>query len=71
MFRSDSTGTKINVYQSVYGIEWTMDDTPVLRATSSTWYSEKIDNPMVVYDGTGYKMYYQGKKSKAEHTKSA
>lgn len=36
MFRSDSTGTKINVYQSVYGNEWTTDETSVLETTSNT-----------------------------------
>ncbi len=61
MFSSDSTGTKINVYRSENGIAWTKEGTPVLEVEVETWYSTKIDNPMVVYDGTEYKMYYQGK----------
>lgn len=61
MFSSSSDGKEINVYYSVYSNEWTKDTTPVLETTGGTWYSTKIDNPMVVYDGTEYKMYYQGK----------
>ena len=64
MFSSNSDGTAINVYESTDGEKWGSTLTKVLDISNSAvgdWAKKKIDNPMVVYDGTEYKLYYQGK----------
>lgn len=64
MFNSSSDGTAINVYESEDGFNWGSNPTMVLNtANVGDWAKTKIDNPMVIYDGTEYKLYYQGKSS--------
>ncbi|WP_296969456.1 right-handed parallel beta-helix repeat-containing protein, partial [Tepidanaerobacter sp. EBM-38] len=62
MFNSNSGGNEINVYESADGFTWGNTSTKVLDTSAvGDWAKKKIDNPMVVYDGTEYKLYYQGK----------
>ena len=61
MFISNPDGSAINVYSSVDGTNWTLAKESVLNnGSGDNWDADKIDNPMVIHDGTGYKLYYQG-----------
>ena len=70
MWLSGGTGTGINhvaIHQadSVDGIHWTIDPSPVLEhgATAGDWDDKKVETPMVVKVGGAYHMYYSGFKT--------
>jgi predicted GH43/DUF377 family glycosyl hydrolase len=53
---------EIGLASSADGIKWTKySGNPVLKVSSSGWDIGWIGRPSVVYDGTNYKMWYQGR----------
>ena len=53
---------KFYIYKSNDGINWTMGTSPIYTETRGDL--GKIDNPMVIKDDNGYKMYFQGRVNK-------
>ena len=53
--------TRIGYAQSADGIDWVMEEDPVLDiGPSGSWDSHYVIYPMVIQDGPGYKMFYTG-----------
>lgn len=62
MWNADYAGTKIELYvaSAVIG-PWTyIKDVLTKSSTAGAWDLGKIDEPMVIFDGTQYRLFYQG-----------
>ncbi len=42
------------------GLSWTLDATPVLQPSSTSWYGCSVAQPTVVYDGVLWRMWFKG-----------
>ena len=55
------------IYKSDNGVNWTMTNLPIYTETRGDL--EKVDNPKILKDENGYKMYFQGKTTETTDPK--
>ena len=59
-----SSEKEFYIYTSDDGVNWAVSGSPIYTETKIRNDIEKIDNPMIIKDNDGYKMYFQGRLNK-------